>query len=71
VFALHRNKGARKGKTLDEESVLMFKLDKGVVIEVAEFRYDQPAEAKFWSWRRPRFTSARQGIVESRQCEEP
>jgi ketosteroid isomerase-like protein len=49
VFALHRNKGARKGSALDEESVLVFKLDKGVVTEVAEFRYDQPAEAKFWS----------------------
>jgi len=49
VFALHRNKGARKGRTIDEESVLMFKLDKGVVTEVAEFRYDQPAEAKFWA----------------------
>jgi uncharacterized protein len=49
VFALHRNKGARKGKTLDEKSVLVFKLEKGVVTEVAEFRYDQPAEDKFWS----------------------
>ena len=49
VFALHRNKGARKGGTIDEESVLVFKLDKGVVTEVAEFRYNHPAEAKFWS----------------------
>ena len=49
VFALHRNKGARKGKTIDEKSVLVFKLHKGVVTEVAEFRYDQPAEAQFWA----------------------
>ena len=49
VFALHRNKGARKGRTIDEESVLVFKLDKGVVTEVGEFRYDQPAEAQFWA----------------------
>jgi ketosteroid isomerase-like protein len=49
VFALHRNKGKRKGKTLDEKSVLVFKLDKGVVSEVAEFRFDQPTEAKFWA----------------------
>jgi uncharacterized protein len=49
VFALHRNKGARKGKTIDEKSVLVFKLDKGVVTEVSEFRYNHPAEDKFWS----------------------
>jgi uncharacterized protein len=49
VFALHRNKGTRKGKTLDEKSVLVFKLKNGVVTEVAEFRYDQPAEDRFWS----------------------
>jgi ketosteroid isomerase-like protein len=49
VFALHRNKGTRKGKTIDEKSVLVFKLEKSVVSEVAEFRYDQPAEAQFWS----------------------
>jgi ketosteroid isomerase-like protein len=49
VFALHRNVGKRKGKTLDDKSVLLFKLDKGVVTEVAEFRFDQPAEAQFWS----------------------
>jgi uncharacterized protein len=49
VFALHRNKGTRKGKTLDEKSVLVFKLKNGGVTEVAEFRYDQPAEDRFWS----------------------
>ena len=49
VFVLHRNKGTRKGKTIDEKSVLVFKLDKGAVTEVAEFRYDQPQEAQFWS----------------------
>jgi uncharacterized protein len=49
VFALHRNTGKRNGKTTDTKSVLLFKLDKGVVTEVAEFRYDQPAEAQFWS----------------------
>jgi uncharacterized protein len=49
VFALHRNTGKRKGRTLDEKSVLVFKLDKGVVTEVAEFRFDQAAEAQFWS----------------------
>jgi uncharacterized protein len=49
VFALHRNKGERKGKTIDEKSVLVFKLKNGVVTEVAEFFYDQPAEAQFWS----------------------
>ena len=49
VFALHRNKGTRKGKTIDEKSVLVFKLDNGAVTEVAEFRYDHPQEAQFWS----------------------
>ena len=49
VFVLHRNKGTRKGKTIDEKSVLVFKLDKGAVTEVAEFRYDHPQEAQFWS----------------------
>ncbi len=49
VFALHRNTGKRNGKTTDTKSVLVFKLDKGVVTEVAEFRYDQLAEAQFWS----------------------
>jgi uncharacterized protein len=49
VFALHRNMGKRKGKTLDAKSVLVFKLDEGVVTEVAEFRFDQPAEAQFWA----------------------
>ena len=49
VFALHRNTGKRNGKTMDTKSVLVFKLDKGVVTEVAEFRYDQPSEAQFWS----------------------
>jgi hypothetical protein len=29
--------------------VLVFKLDEGVVTEVAEFRFDQPAEAQFWA----------------------
>jgi len=49
VFALHRNMGKRKGRTLDDKSVLVFKLDKGVVTEVGEFRFDLPAEAQFWS----------------------
>jgi ketosteroid isomerase-like protein len=49
VFALHRNTGKRKGKTVDTKSVLVFKLDKGVVTEVAEFRFDHPAEVHFWS----------------------
>lgn len=49
VFALHRNTGKRKGETVDTKSVLVFKLDKGVVTEVAEFRFDHPAEARFWS----------------------
>ena len=49
VFALHRNLGKRKGRTLDDKSVLLFKLDRGVVTEVAEFRFDQPAEARFWA----------------------
>ena len=49
VFALHRNMGKRKGKTEDTKAVLVFKLDKGLVTEVAEFRFDHPAEAEFWS----------------------
>ena len=49
VFALHRNTGKRKGKTLDTKAVLVFKLDKGLVTEVAEFWFDHSADAQFWS----------------------
>ncbi len=49
VFALHRNRGERKGKTVDTKSVLVFKVEKGVVTEVAEFPFDHPAEVRFWS----------------------
>ena len=49
VFALHRSTGSRKGKTIDAKSVLVFKLDKGVVTEVAEFPGDYPAAAQFFS----------------------
>ena len=47
VFALHRNTGKRKGKTQDTQSVLVFKLDKGVVNEVTEFQFDHPAVSQF------------------------
>ena len=49
VFALHRNTGKRKGKTEDTKAVLVFKLDKALVTEMAEFRFDHPADAQFWS----------------------
>ena len=49
VFALHRTTGKRKGKTLDTKTVLVFKLDMGVVTEVAEFQFDHPAFAQFWA----------------------
>jgi uncharacterized protein len=49
VFALHRNRGERKGKTVDTKAVLVFKVEKGVVTEVAEFPFDQPAQVQFWS----------------------
>ena len=49
VFALHRNRGERKGKTVDTKVVLVFKVEKGIVTEVAEFPFDHPAEVRFWS----------------------
>src|SRR5271170_6371077 len=42
VFALHRNMGKRKGKTLDDKSVLLFKLDKGVVPRWRNFGLTSP-----------------------------
>ena len=49
VFVLERVTGKRKGKTQDAKSVLLFKLDNGVVTEVTEFQFDHPAFAEFWS----------------------
>ena len=49
VFALHRNTGKRKGKTLDTKEALVFKLDNGIVTEVTELQSDYPAVAQFWS----------------------
>ena len=49
VFVLERVMGKRKGKTQDAQSVLVFKLDKGVVNEVTEFQFDHPAVDQFWS----------------------
>jgi ketosteroid isomerase-like protein len=49
VFALHRNRGERKGKTVDTKTVLVFKVEKGIVTEVAEFPFDHPAQVRFWS----------------------
>lgn len=49
VFVLQKNTATRKGKTQDTKSVLVFKLDKGVVTEVAEFQFDHPTVAQFWS----------------------
>jgi uncharacterized protein len=49
VFVLHRTTGKRKGKTLNTKTVLVFKLDKGVVTEVTAFQFDHPAYAQFWS----------------------
>ena len=49
VFALHRNRGERKGKTIDSKAVLAFKVENGVVTEVAEFPFDHPAQVRFWS----------------------
>jgi uncharacterized protein len=49
VFALHRNRGERKGKTVDTKAVLVFKVEKGVVTDVAEFPFDHPAQVQFWS----------------------
>lgn len=49
VFVLERVMGKRKGKTQDAQSVLVFKLDKGIVNEVTEFQFDHPAVDQFWS----------------------
>jgi uncharacterized protein len=49
VLVLERDTGKRKGRTLDTRSVLTFKLNKGVVTEVADFPFDHPALAEFWS----------------------
>ena len=49
VFALHRNTGERKGKTVDTKSVLVFKVEKDLLTEVAEFPFDHPASVRFWS----------------------
>jgi uncharacterized protein len=49
VFVSQRVTGKRKGETQDTQSVLVFKLDKGVVNEVTEFQFDYPAVARFWS----------------------
>ena len=49
VLVLERDTGKRKGRTLDTRSVLVFKLDKGVVTEVADFPFDHPTLAEFWS----------------------
>ncbi|HLX99329.1 MAG TPA: nuclear transport factor 2 family protein [Roseiarcus sp.] len=49
VLVLERDTGKRKGRTLDTKSVLVFKLDKGVVTEVADFPFDHPMLAQFWS----------------------
>jgi hypothetical protein len=39
--------GKRKGKTQDTKTVLVFKLDKGVVADVTEFQSDYPTVAQF------------------------
>jgi ketosteroid isomerase-like protein len=49
VFALHRTTGKRKGRTVDTKTVLVFKLDRGVVSDVTEFQFDYPAFTQFWS----------------------
>jgi uncharacterized protein len=49
VFALQRITGKRKGKAYDGHTVLVFKLDKGIVTEVTEFQFDHPAAVQFWS----------------------
>jgi uncharacterized protein len=49
VFVLERITGKRKGETLDTMEVVVFKLDKGVVTEAANFQSDHPAAAKFRS----------------------
>ncbi len=38
VFVLERITGTRKGKTQDTKTVLVFKLDNGLVTEVTEFQ---------------------------------
>jgi uncharacterized protein len=49
VFVLERITGKRKGKTQDTKTVVVFKLDKGVVTEVTDFPFDHPAAAQFWA----------------------
>jgi ketosteroid isomerase-like protein len=49
VFVLERTTGKRKGKTLDTNDVLVFKLDKGVVTEVSDFQLNHTGDAQFWS----------------------
>lgn len=49
VLVLERDTGKRNGRTLDTRSVLAFKLNKGVVTEVADFPFDHPSVAAFWS----------------------
>jgi ketosteroid isomerase-like protein len=49
VFVLQRTTGKRNGKTQDTQAVVLYKIDKGVMIEAAEFQFDHPAVAQFWS----------------------
>ncbi len=49
VFVLQRVTGRRKGKTQDTKSVLLFKVENGVVTEVTEFQSDHPAVSRFWA----------------------
>jgi hypothetical protein len=34
---------------VDTKTVLVFKVEKGIVTEVAEFPFDHPAQVRFWS----------------------
>jgi uncharacterized protein len=49
VFVLERITGKRNGKAQDTKSVLVLKLDKGVVTQATDFPFDHPAAAQFWS----------------------
>lgn len=49
VFVLERITGKRKSETLDTMEVVVFKLEKGVVTEAANFQSNHPAVAKSWS----------------------
>jgi ketosteroid isomerase-like protein len=49
VFVLQELSGTRKGRSLDQGSVMVFTIDGGLVREMREYFADGPAVAAFWA----------------------